>query len=283
MMAVGAVENCGVCGFQAPVDARCVHGERRRPRPWCSGTLASSGLPPYALGRRRRDRLPRQRGGGFPFRSPAGGGAAPWGGPAPCVEPVGRRQCARSRTTMHGTGVGARASTEPAGMSRYVNAKPRHPNSHWHGTGMEGSGLDHGPRTRAKYCQPYCQPFLSPRVLFGPRESSVGPRFPQQNRGLLRFLDCRERVRSPALYPAELRARTWNQRLTATIRPVLPAVCRPFPRRTALQRGRTRLSARRPEAARESPSCPGFPPPACGARTSPGCVPVAGQCRRAER
>ncbi len=34
----------------------------------------------------------------------------------------------------------------------------------------------------------------------------MGPRFPQQNRGLLRFLDCRERVRSQTLYPAELRA-----------------------------------------------------------------------------
>ena len=61
-----------------------------------------------------------------------------------------------------------------------------------------------------EYCQPYCQPFLSPRVLFGPWESHLGSRFPQQNRGLLEFLGIPKRFRSPALYPAELRARKWD-------------------------------------------------------------------------
>ena len=182
---------------------------------------------PYALGRRRRRSPSAAMGKGFRADPPQAGGAALWSTSAVCrtgrQEPVGRRQCARSRTTMHGAGAGAVASTEPAGASRYVNVKPQPPNSYGHGTGMEDSGLDHGPRTRAKYCQPYCQPFLSPRVLFSPRESSGGPRFPQQNRGLLRFLDCRERVRSQTLYPAELRARSCgdqNRHYTGQTRPV---------------------------------------------------------------
>ncbi len=215
MMAVGAVGNRGVGGFQAPVDARCVHG---------SGGVHGRGAPegwhrlvyPISLGRRRRSRLRRQWGGGFRSRGPQAGGAAPWW-TSVRAEPVGTERCVRSRTRMHGAGAGAAASTEPAGVSRYVKVKPRHPNSHGHGTGTEDSGLDHGPRTCAEYCQPYCQPFLSPRVPFSPRQSPVGPRFPQQNQGLLRFLDNRERVRSQTLYPAELRARETS--IIATARP----------------------------------------------------------------
>ena len=210
-MAVGAVGNRGVCGFPSSGGRTLRPWERRRPR---SVVLRKVGIVWSApiCPRLEAPRSPSAAMGEGFRPDPRRRAAQHVGRPAPCVEPVGRKQCARSRTTMHGAGAGAVPSTEPAGASRYVNVKPRHPDSHGHGTGMEGSGLDHGPRTRAKYCQPYCQPFLSPRVLFSPRESSVGPRFTQQNRGLLRFLDCRERVRSQTLYPAELRARSCGDR-----------------------------------------------------------------------